>query len=183
MKPKKTLDPEKTRADILAAATRCFSKHGFAGTSIGDIAEEADVTKSLVQYHFGSKKGLWEAVAKSHVGPFLARIDRILDGSGPVDPKDLLDVRFEMLSSDPELVRILSWIHLDGGSIPQEARDKAPQIRAKFAERGLGDRFLVAVAAMDGWFQGRVLYHALFGDIDDRAFYDAILEVTLGEKR
>ncbi len=45
--------------DLIAErAAELFSKKGFAGTSIREIAEAAGVTKPTLYYHFGSKEGL-----------------------------------------------------------------------------------------------------------------------------
>ena len=55
-------DPEATRRRILAAAERSFAQKGFAGTASSDVADGAGVTKSLIHHHFGSMRGLWEAV-------------------------------------------------------------------------------------------------------------------------
>ena len=53
---------EKTRSNILNAARRLFSEHGFAGTSVDSIAEAAGANKQRIYAYFGSKKKLFEAV-------------------------------------------------------------------------------------------------------------------------
>ena len=50
------------RGDILSAATREFADHGYAGATTAGIARRAGVTQPLVHHHFGSKRGLWNAV-------------------------------------------------------------------------------------------------------------------------
>ncbi|MDX3385525.1 TetR family transcriptional regulator [Streptomyces niveiscabiei] len=47
----------------MSAAARRFGKYGYDGTSIRDIARAADVDAALVYRYFGSKQGLFEAVA------------------------------------------------------------------------------------------------------------------------
>ena len=47
-----------TRQRILDVAARLFAAHGFAGTSIRDIAGELCVTKAALYYHFKSKDEL-----------------------------------------------------------------------------------------------------------------------------
>ncbi|MBL0940590.1 MAG: TetR/AcrR family transcriptional regulator [Gemmatimonadaceae bacterium] len=47
-----------TREKLLEAAQRCFSRHGFAGTSVRTIAAEAGVAIGLVYAHFDSKDTL-----------------------------------------------------------------------------------------------------------------------------
>lgn len=51
-----------TAARIRDAALRLFAAHGFDRTSVRQIAAEAGVPVGLVNYHFGSKDGLRDAV-------------------------------------------------------------------------------------------------------------------------
>lgn len=51
-----------TRESILDAAEDLFSKHGFYGVTIREVAREAGVDTALVHYYFGAKKGLFDAV-------------------------------------------------------------------------------------------------------------------------
>lgn len=48
-----------TKEAIRAAAAKLFPVHGYAGTSVRDIAAEAGVDAALVIRHFGSKEGLF----------------------------------------------------------------------------------------------------------------------------
>lgn len=57
-----------TRERILDAATRLFTNNGYAGTSVRMITREAEVPVALVNYHFGSKQGLMEAVFARALG-------------------------------------------------------------------------------------------------------------------
>lgn len=51
-----------TRESILDAAEDLFSKHGFYGVTIREVAREAGVDTALVHYYFGAKRGLFDAV-------------------------------------------------------------------------------------------------------------------------
>lgn len=42
--------------EILLVAEKLFSEHGFDGTSIRDIAKEANINIAMISYYFGSKK-------------------------------------------------------------------------------------------------------------------------------
>ncbi|MDD5297901.1 MAG: TetR family transcriptional regulator [Rhodocyclaceae bacterium] len=53
---------EATRERILNVAARLFTERGFAGTSMRQIAGEASVPLSSINYHFGSKQALMESV-------------------------------------------------------------------------------------------------------------------------
>jgi AcrR family transcriptional regulator len=50
------------RARILNAAEATFADHGYAGTSLRKIVEQAHVTQALVTYYFGSKEALFKEV-------------------------------------------------------------------------------------------------------------------------
>jgi AcrR family transcriptional regulator len=54
--------PVETRDSILDAAEDLFSKHGFYGVTIREVAREAGVDTALVHYYFGAKRGLFDAV-------------------------------------------------------------------------------------------------------------------------
>ncbi len=58
------MTPIKTKRKdrILDAAEALFAKHGFEGVSMRKVAEVADVDLALSSYHFGNKRGLFDAV-------------------------------------------------------------------------------------------------------------------------
>lgn len=62
--------PER-REQILDAATRAFSRGGYASTGLDAIAQEAGITRVLLYRHFDSKGDLYRAV-----------LDRACDGLG-----------------------------------------------------------------------------------------------------
>ncbi len=51
-----------TRMRILMAAEGEFADHGFDGATVRQIALRADVPVALVNYHYGSKEGLYRAI-------------------------------------------------------------------------------------------------------------------------
>lgn len=50
------------RSQFIECALAALAELGFAGASIAEVARRADVSKSVVLYHFGSKQELLEAV-------------------------------------------------------------------------------------------------------------------------
>jgi AcrR family transcriptional regulator len=54
---------ELTARRILATATDLFATRGFAAVGLEEVAAAAQVTRGAVYHHYGSKKGLFEAVA------------------------------------------------------------------------------------------------------------------------
>jgi len=57
-----TARSERTRLEVLNAAAECISREGFAAASTIRIAEQAEVSWGVLQYHFGDKDGLMAAV-------------------------------------------------------------------------------------------------------------------------
>lgn len=100
--------PEARRAQILAAALRCFSEKGYHEATMDDLAREAGLSKGSLYWHFKSKgevfAGLsaayalelvrgWDALAASHQGGVIELMRRIGD------------VSIETLSAQGELLR------------------------------------------------------------------------------
>ncbi|MBO8160572.1 MAG: TetR/AcrR family transcriptional regulator [Thermosipho sp. (in: Bacteria)] len=54
--------PNNTKLKILEAAKLAFAKKGYDGVSIDEIAQRANVRKSLIYYYFPSKEILFEEV-------------------------------------------------------------------------------------------------------------------------
>ena len=61
-RPSKDQKAGETREAILDAAEDLFSKHGFYGVTIREVAREAGVDTALVHYYFGAKRALFDAV-------------------------------------------------------------------------------------------------------------------------
>ena len=60
--PKRTNDPERTMAGIMAVATAEFAAKGLAGARIDAIADATHTSKRMIYYYYGSKEGLYLAV-------------------------------------------------------------------------------------------------------------------------
>jgi AcrR family transcriptional regulator len=54
-----------TREKIIKAASRAFADSGYEGASIRAIVAVADVNQAAINYHFGSKEGLYRAVLQA----------------------------------------------------------------------------------------------------------------------
>jgi AcrR family transcriptional regulator len=65
-RPAKVTRPSRaTREKIIKAASRAFARSGYEGASIRTIVAEADVNQAAINYHFGSKQGLYRAVLQA----------------------------------------------------------------------------------------------------------------------
>ena len=62
--PKRTRNAAATRNAILHSALAAFSRHGYDGIGVREIAQTAGVTGVLVNRYFGSKEELFSAVVE-----------------------------------------------------------------------------------------------------------------------
>jgi TetR/AcrR family transcriptional regulator len=77
--PRRQRDPERTRQAILDAANEEFGRHGFEQARVVRIADAAGVNHQLITYHFGGKKGLYDALADR----WLAKSTNIINAAEP----------------------------------------------------------------------------------------------------
>ncbi len=78
----------RTRDSLIRAAEQLFADHGVDGVSINTITRAAgQANRNAVQYHFGNKNGLLQAIFDKH-GPALAErramlVDQLLSSGMP----------------------------------------------------------------------------------------------------
>lgn len=103
---------EEVRERILTAALECFGAFGFEGTSTRAVAERADVTHTLVLYHFQSKDQLWIATMEAALAKYAGAINENLDQAGERSARDTLakfiDQFVRMSARQPQIHRILT---------------------------------------------------------------------------
>lgn len=96
------------RRELLASAEAAVRRHGAAVT-MTQMAAEAGITKPVLYRHFGSKGGLYEAIARHHVDQVAGAIDRGLAATG--SPRDRLrltiDAFLALVEDEPEIHRFL----------------------------------------------------------------------------
>ena len=78
--------PHETRTRILDAAEELFMQHGFESTSMRLLTAKAEANLAAVNYHFGSKDALVEAVFRRRLDPMntarIAELDRLEKDAG-----------------------------------------------------------------------------------------------------
>jgi AcrR family transcriptional regulator len=79
-----------TRTRILDAAEELFMQHGFEGTSMRHLTSRAGVNLAAVNYHFGSKDALIEAVFRRRLDPMNAERIAALDRLEEPSPEDII---------------------------------------------------------------------------------------------
>ncbi|MFV0244750.1 MAG: TetR/AcrR family transcriptional regulator [Qingshengfaniella sp.] len=78
-----------TRRRILDVAGERFAAAGFAETSSKEIAAAAEVDLASINYHFGTRSGLYQAVLAEAHRQLADRedLERIFNGDGPAQDK------------------------------------------------------------------------------------------------
>ena len=85
-----------TKERILSAAERLFAESGIGNTSLRQITNRAKVNLAAVNYHFGSKDGLVDAVYERRLGPvtsaWLENIERLQEqfGEQPIPVEEIV---------------------------------------------------------------------------------------------
>lgn len=84
---------------ILDAAEVLFAERGFTETSLRTITSTAGVNLAAVNYHFGSKKELIQAVFERFLTPFTEHLDRELSRRASQDDELQVDDLLQSLYS------------------------------------------------------------------------------------
>src|SRR6476659_6321838 len=88
--------PHETRTRILDAAEELFMLHGFESTSMRQLTAKAEANLAAVNYHFGSKDALIEAVFRRRLDAMntarIAELDRMEKDAGgrPLSPLQII---------------------------------------------------------------------------------------------
>lgn len=94
---------------ILNAAFTCISTKGYANVSLRDIADEAGVVLSQLNYYYKNKEGLFSEVVKMLAQQYLSEIEDILKNETLDNEKmgRLIQYFQEILKNKPELFKLL----------------------------------------------------------------------------
>ena len=68
-------DAGRTRRALLEGGTAVFAERGFKGATAELIARRAGVNKAMINYHFRSKKGLYQAILTATFAEMRARLE------------------------------------------------------------------------------------------------------------
>lgn len=96
------------RGKIMERAAALFYEHGFAATSIRDIAEAVGISSSTLYHHFTNKQEVLHAIAVNFLRDFVAETTAVLRDTSRTPTERIREtVRLHLTISDdrrPELV-------------------------------------------------------------------------------
>ncbi len=107
-----------TPQKIIAAATTVFSREGFKGARMQQIAKQANVNQALLHYYFNSKENLYEEVLFRFFAKIIEQLAHHFQS--PPSPEaalsNFIHAYMDILKDNPELPRLMVSEMLDGGS-------------------------------------------------------------------
>lgn len=94
---RRRLRGEQTRRRLLHYASHEFAKHGFDATTTRMLADAAGVNQAAILYHFGSKEGLYNAIAeeiamrgREAMAPYLSAVPTPISALNSRDAREAL---------------------------------------------------------------------------------------------
>jgi AcrR family transcriptional regulator len=108
--PTRRNDPERTKRDILAVATKEFADHGLSGARVDAIAARTRTTKRAIYYYFGSKEALYIAVLEKAYGDIrsVEASLRLEDLEPEAAIRKLVDYTITYHEENPDFARLVS---------------------------------------------------------------------------
>lgn len=158
--PKKRED---ARASILTAAIELIQERGARHVTVEGVAKRAGCAKGLVHYHFKTKAGMLEAVARELAQ---SRRERWRSAFDAPAPKEAIDRSWALLTEEADTGVIRAWASLFevSGVLPDR---NVAEVVSSFSE-ALGEAATQLMDRMDleatiprseiGWLLGAVVH-------------------------
>lgn len=137
-------DADRTKANIVAVATKEFSDKGYAGARVDQIAAKTHTTKRMLYYYYGDKEGLYQAVLEASYGKIRRLEQRVSDiEDDPVTAvRHLAEITFDHHDRNPDFIRIvaneniLKGAHLKHSAAVQNLGSPAVDILGRILDIG-----------------------------------------------
>ncbi len=111
-----------TEDKIIISAEKLFYQKGKAGTSMQDIANDAGINRTLLNYYFRSKDQLFEAVFRKALGIFVPSVAAMLHSEIPFEeylPK-MIHMIIDTMIANPHIpVFVLQELSSNPDRMPQ----------------------------------------------------------------
>jgi len=196
---RKRLSAEDRRTAILDAALEVFSRRGYNGASIDDIATAAGISKALIYEHFPSKKDLHVSLLERHVQDIFLRLAQTADTKDPGEVRLRNGVNaflewaethreaFRLLFRDtfePEVAAVLDRLQNQATGAIAALMASEPGLQG----RGDDEEFALAIEAMaqqlSGGVQSLAIWWQAHPDIERDWLVDRVMDYAwVGLKR
>jgi AcrR family transcriptional regulator len=160
---------EARRRQILTAASRCFSRSGFHGATMQEIADEAGLSAGALYRYFDGKERLVEALAAWGREQKRDALQELSPGRGSDGVARLVEAMLAILSSDGATEASQLDVRLWGEALGQ------PRLR-RLAKRELQG----LINPIAGYLRGEVAAGRIRSAVDPDALARAIVALLMG---
>jgi Bacterial regulatory proteins, tetR family len=103
--------PRNRRDTLLRAALDGFTRRGYDGTSVAELATATGMSKAAVSYHFSTKNDLLHAL----VDPLLDGLDALIERhpQAPTWPDEVQALLDDYLTTLTEHSQVAAWVDTD----------------------------------------------------------------------
>ncbi len=155
-KPMSRADTALRRAQIAAAARRCFAEHGYRGSTVEALERASGVTRGTLFKYFRGKAALLDFVLAAEAHRRRATFDALLEsGDAPLNLVSALTrallAQIARSRSDPQALRL----RLEVLKLAEHDRRLAQRIRALEDDERHWRQSLVGQLARRGWLHPR----------------------------
>lgn len=173
-----------TAEKILGVASRMFAEKGFANVSVRDICRVSGTTAPVIYYYFGSKKGLFEAVARKQISmhDFIGKLSAA--SKAPDPRKGLESFISTYLTSFPEHTFDIGLYMRDSASLDKHSAqmvsddlERISRIATELVGRSVASGYFrktdpkLAVDCLMGMLNRVIFQHIHFAKSSDREIY------------
>jgi AcrR family transcriptional regulator len=175
-----------TRRRILVIAADLFSRQGYTGTTIADIARELGTTTAALYYHFPSKADILGGLLAEPLAAY-TKIIASLDSARP-EAADLLAAFVDLAVDSRELAAVIdkdpTVLAMIDERLPRTSQQLTEQVIAVLAGPGADRSALIrAHAAMAVVKSATMAALGLSGGTLDRAGRTEVLDLALSTLR
>lgn len=144
-----TRDAAATKARILSVAEDIFSRDGFDGARVDDIAKEAGVNKALTYYYFKSKNEILETLCSSLIEDARKMLVQSMEGTPNICGEDgyrkLFNQYIEFVSRKRKIIKVAIGESAKTGASPSVVMElgnliihaELEALRKEYETRGL----------------------------------------------
>jgi len=169
---------------ILEAAKKVFVKKGLQATTMQDIADAVQISRTSLHYYFRSKGRLFSAVLHEQMDRFIPTVNEILNQDVPfaVKLEQFVGEYLDMLMENPHLPQfMMNELNRDPDTVLEGISRgglDSSEVRARFAEElrrinpGIpASHFMINMLSMCIFpFITRPIIHSFLGSDDIEAF-------------
>ncbi|CQJ18155.1 TPA: HTH-type transcriptional regulator RutR [Yersinia enterocolitica] len=121
---------------IMTAALDLFSLYGIHGTSLDQVAERADVSKTNLLYYFPAKEALYIAVLKDILAIWLAPLKALQADQQPIDAiRHYIALKLAVSRDHPQASRLFCLEMIQGA--PLLKQELAGELKTLFDDKVL----------------------------------------------